>query len=156
MRPYSVPSTWKHFINFKPTAYERGLVKPIYHRIKGSWSSDALQSENFLGAALIRNSFPGEFVDVHSQQNPKDGPTYKAVKITIYIRLIFKTDGIPNDVHRKLNSAINCTFPTAHLHILSTIRRIIPNERIIFCFTLRKSVHLQNGPKSFTVDFRIN
>lgn len=160
--------TWNvqhiHFASFTPTAYKNGLVKTSYHLVKDICTADALREEwSLLGATLICTSYPENFVFVHSWQKPKGDPIYKPTKKAAYFRLTLKGDLIPNDVRRKLGSAVSHTFPAADLRILTTTERIILDQRgsnhlshsaSHLVYQLWWHLHWLNGPKTFTANVR--
>lgn len=120
-----------HFRSFAPASYKRTLVRTLFTRAYRICSSCSFEAEaEHIRASLKRSGYPDAFIKKYSSPAPTRVPTTSVPKKKVYIRLDFKGDDVTSRITRRLQGAIQRTFPAAELLVLSKTTRIpLPNVK---------------------------
>ena len=125
-------NTWNgqyiHFESFVPLKQKRNLIKCLTIRARRICTEDTIESElKTLEEIFVQNGYPFRFVKRNMESVVQTPEKFTAEKKKVYITLPFKGDTITEIVTRRLQTAIESTYPAAQLCISfrgNTVTRI--------------------------------
>jgi hypothetical protein len=126
-RVYHKPggAEYMHFKSFVPISYKRTLVRTLFTRASKICSTNSFEAESqHLQRCLERSGYPVAFIRKYSTPSISNPSVATAPKKNVYIKLTYKGDDALNRLSRRLDSALQRTFPAAKLICLSKTTKI--------------------------------